>query len=89
MTIALELSESRDDIGQRGFDRSRIVFVLGFEGRILHFLVIKHPRQACPLICELPAFNEVLDKQMKDRVVCSRDGAAHARFPILGVAFRG
>jgi hypothetical protein len=85
MTVGLELSEPCDHVGKG--DRGWITFVFGLESRILHFLVIEHPRKTCPLILDLPVPDKVFYQQMKDSIICSRDGSAHTRFPILRVAF--
>jgi hypothetical protein len=48
--------------------------------------MIEHPREAASLIFERPTADEILYEQVKDGVICRRDGAPHAGSAILDVA---
>jgi hypothetical protein len=77
LPVLLKLLEGSHDVEQFLFNGRRILLVLWGERGVSHRAVVEHPAQPCPLILEFPMLNKILDEEMKDRIVSSRNSATH------------
>jgi hypothetical protein len=88
MPISLKLPKCCLYIHKRGLDGRGVLLVLRCKCSVPHLFVVEHSREPRPLVFKFPMFDEILNNQVKDRIVRRGNGPAHAGFPFLRIASR-
>jgi hypothetical protein len=83
VAIRLKLAERHLNINQDGLRRSWILYVTRRERRIAHLLVVEHPGESATLIRKWPVLDKISHKQVKDRIIGSRNGASQTRYTLF------